>query len=190
MLKDKSKLPEVMVFAGPNGSGKTTITKMAKIVGIYINADDIKLSSHCTDMEAAKKAEKLRNKAIDDGVDFSFETVLSTRRNLDLLHRAKECGYFVRGIYVLTRDPRINISRIHIRQEAGGHGVPEDKIVDRYNRALKLIPELVKVCDILHVYDNTVEPFRIFKKRKDEFFRWSNDVWNEDDIIDLTGVPR
>ena len=26
------KLPEVMVFAGPNGSGKTTITKMAKKV--------------------------------------------------------------------------------------------------------------------------------------------------------------
>lgn len=26
-------LPEVIVFAGPNGSGKTTITKMAKTVG-------------------------------------------------------------------------------------------------------------------------------------------------------------
>ncbi|WP_407376349.1 hypothetical protein [Methanobrevibacter sp.] len=26
----KNRLPEVIVFAGPNGSGKTTITRMAK----------------------------------------------------------------------------------------------------------------------------------------------------------------
>ena len=39
---DVVKLPEVVVFAGPNGSGKTTITSMAKIIGEYINADDIK----------------------------------------------------------------------------------------------------------------------------------------------------
>ncbi|WP_405310304.1 hypothetical protein [Methanobrevibacter sp.] len=41
----KNRLPEVIVFAGPNGSGKTTITRMAKTIGIYINADDIKKSS-------------------------------------------------------------------------------------------------------------------------------------------------
>ena len=40
----KVLLPEIMVFAGPNESGKSTITSMAKTVGIYINADDIKKS--------------------------------------------------------------------------------------------------------------------------------------------------
>ena len=30
------KLPEIIVFAGPNGSGKTTITRMAKIIEPYI----------------------------------------------------------------------------------------------------------------------------------------------------------
>ena len=49
----KNRLPEVIVFAGPNGSGKTTITRMAKTIGIYINADDIKKSSLCGDLEAA-----------------------------------------------------------------------------------------------------------------------------------------
>ena len=42
----KNRLPEVIVFAGPNGSGKTTITRMAKTVGVYINADDIKNLIH------------------------------------------------------------------------------------------------------------------------------------------------
>ena len=36
------RLPEIIVFAGPNGSGKTTITRMVRTVGVYINADDIK----------------------------------------------------------------------------------------------------------------------------------------------------
>ncbi len=166
-MLDAELKPEVIVFAGPNGSGKTTITKMAKTVGVYINADDIKKASLCSDMDAAIQAEKLREDAISKKDDFTFETVLSTDRNLKLLRKAKEKGYFVRCVYVLTADPEINVIRIRVRQASGGHGVPEDKIRLRYDRALALIPELVEVCDILHIYDNTDKPFRIFKKRKE-----------------------
>ena len=93
---DVVRLPEVVVFAGPNGSGKSTITRMAKIGGEYINADDIKSATLCTDLEAAVKAEELRERMLVDRKDFTFETVLSTDRNLLLLQRAKEKGYFIR----------------------------------------------------------------------------------------------
>ena len=182
------KLPEVIVFAGPNGSGKTTITGMAKTVGEYINADDIKRTTLCTDIEAAQKAEELREKMISEKRDFTFETVLSTDRNLRLLKKAKEQGYFVRCIYVLTANADINVARVSARQAIGGHGVPEDKIRSRYSKALALIPQLVEVCDILHVYDNTKEPFRIFKKRKDIYFHWKNKYWDFGKISDLTGI--
>ena len=56
----------------------------------------------------------------------------------------------------------------------GGHAVPEDKIKSRYYKALKLIPELVGICDIVH----TIVPFRIFKKRKDVCYYWENKYWN------------
>lgn len=105
-----------------------------------------------------------------------------------MLRRAKEEGYFIRGIYVLTSDPYINIARVSARVALGGHDVPKDKILQRYDRALKLIPQLVEVCDILHIYDNTAEPFRIFKKRKTVFFRWCNDYWNANAIEELTGI--
>ena len=185
---DAVKLPEVIVFAGPNGSGKSTITRMAKTIGAYINADDIKKTILCSDMEAAVKAEELRKSMIENKRDFTFETVLSTERNLLLLQKAREQGYFVRGIYVLTSNADINVARVSAREALGGHGVPEEKIRARYEKALKLIPRLVEVCDILHIYDNTKEPFRIFKKRKDVYYRWSNQYWSVTEIEQLSGI--
>ena len=184
------RLPEVMVLAGPNGSGKSTITRMVKTVGEYINADEIKRTTLCTDLEAAMKAEELRERMIVEKRDFTFETVLSTQRNLLLLKKAREQGYFVRGIYVLTINADINVARVNAREALGGHGVPEDKIRSRFDRALVLIPQLVEICDILHIYDNTKEPFRIFKKRKDICFRWSNRYWDAESIEKLTAVYR
>ena len=187
-MRDKILQPEVIVFAGPNGSGKSTIARMAKTVGAYINADDIKQASLCSDMEAAVRAETLREAAVAGGEDFTFETVLSTDRNLKLLQKAKTNGYFVRCIYVLTANPEINVMRVRVREASGGHGVPEDKIRSRYGKALALIPQLVELCDILHIYDNTDTPFRIFKKRKDVFFRWADEHWDNEAIERLTGI--
>lgn len=77
-----------MVFEVPNGSDKTTITPMAKTVGIYINADDIKKASLINNLDAAIKAEELRELMLEQKEDFTFETVLSTERNLKLLKKS------------------------------------------------------------------------------------------------------
>lgn len=179
------KKPEIIVFAGPNGSGKSTITRFAKVIEPYINADNIKSVNHCSDLEAAELAEKMREEALSEQKSFTFETVLSTGRNLNLLKKAKERGYFIRCIYVLTCDCSINIARVKSREANGGHGVPEEKIVSRYKKALKLLPELISVCDIVHIYDNSKVPFRIFKKRKTEYFFWPNEYWSENEIKEL-----
>ena len=187
MQSQSENLPEVVVFAGPNGSGKTTITKLAKVIPPYINADDIKRSNLCSDLEAAQIAESLREKCVAEKKSFTFETVLSTDRNLNLLKKAKSQGFFIRCIYVLTADPNVNIFRVKSREALGGHGVPEEKIISRYEKCLTLIPELLDVCDIMHIYDNTTAPFRIFKKRKNEMFFWSNEFWSEEDVKKLVG---
>ena len=158
------RIPIILVFAGPNGSGKTTIARRLPIVGTYVNADDIKAEYKLSDLEAAKHAESIRNSLLEKGVDFSFETVLSTDRNLRLLEKAKARGYEVQCVYVLTCDPNINVARIKARRAAGGHDVPEDKIRTRYHRALSLIPELMKICDKLLIYDNSDMPALIFSK--------------------------
>ena len=50
---------------------------------------------------------------------------------------------------------------------------------------MNLLPELLKVCDICHVYDNSDTPFRILKKRKDQYSYWENEFWDRNNIEDL-----
>lgn len=183
------KKPEVVVFAGPNGSGKSTITELLKPPMDYINADEIKKNMKCSDLEAAQLAEKQREKHIEQMNEFCFETVLSTERNLRLLKKAKEKGYFIRCYYVLTADPMINVWRVRSRVESGGHDVPEEKIIKRYDRALELIKDLVEICDICHIYDNSgSKPFRIFKKKKEQVYFDECGDWYFEDIWALTAV--
>ena len=72
----------------------------------------------------------------------------------------------------------------------GGHDVPEDKIRSRYIKSLALLPSLIEVCDVLHVYDNTIEPVRIFKKRKTKYIAYKNELWSFENIEKLTKVTN
>lgn len=188
-MSEFQKNPEIVVFAGPNGSGKSTFTQLLKPPIDYINADEIKKYLKCSDLEAAQLAEKQREEHMEQMREFCFETVLSTERNLKLLERAKGKGYFIRCYYILTADPMINVWRVKARVESGGHDVPEEKIITRYDRALALVKDLIKVCDICHIYDNSADrPFRIFKKRKELMYFDECDDWYFGDICALTGV--
>ncbi|MCL2433192.1 MAG: zeta toxin family protein [Clostridia bacterium] len=169
--------PVVLAFAGPNGSGKSTVTRGLPVFGTYVNADDLKAEYNLTDLEAAQQAEALRNELLNKRADFSFETVLSTDRHLMLLKKAKEEGYEVQCIYVLTCDENINVARVRARAASGGHGVPEDKIRSRYHRALSFLPELIKTCDKILIYDNSVAPTLIFKKENAHSEMYSSEFW-------------
>jgi len=180
--------PVVLAFAGPNGSGKTTVTRSLSAFGTYINADDMQKEYGLTDLEAAQQAESLRNSLLDKNADFSFESVLSTERNLLLLEKAKAHGYEVQCIYVLTCDENINVARVRARHAAGGHDVPEDKVRARYHRALALLPRLIGVCDKMLIYDNSDKPSLIFSKKNaySEFF--PNVHWPEAKLKELLGL--
>jgi len=181
-MNDRPTKPAVLVFAGPNGSGKSTVAQNLPVFGTYINADDIKKENDLTDIEAAEQAEHLRIALIDKCADFSFETVLSTERNLLLLQNAKEHGYEVQCIYVLTCDENINVARVKARRKAGGHDVPADKIRARYHRALALLPKLIEICDKIVIYDNTNEPLLIFSKENSFGKIYPNNNWSEEAI--------
>lgn len=181
-----NKKPLALVFAGPNGSGKSTITKHFTINMEYTNADDVVAATGIDNKEAAKQVDARRYRAIDDKRDFSFETVLSSEYKMDLLRYAKSKGYFIKCFFILTKDPSLNIARVKARVLVGGHNVEPTTIRKRYWKSLKNIRELMEICDILHVYDNTRdEPIRIIRKHKDDILYLPNDVWSLDEIINL-----
>ena len=181
-----SSRPRILVFAGPNGSGKSTITRTIPICGIYVNADEIKRISHCTDLEAAQEAEQIRQTLLRAKEDFTFETVLSTDRNIELLRQAKEQGYKIYAVFVLTNDPSINVNRVKSRVKAGGHDVPEEKIISRYHRSLLNLSRLVRIADHTRVVDNTEdEPHLICDVLRQRVTIWETPQWSKESILRL-----
>ena len=178
--------PIVLVFAGPNGSGKSTVTKGFDIIGEYINADEIKKQRNCSDLEAAQIATTLREDAIKNNRDFTFETVLSSPRNVELLKNAKSVGYRIEVVFVLTSDPQINVSRVAQRVKNGGHDVPKDKIISRYHKSLDNISVMLKISDIMWVVDNSTEKAElIIYSKDDEISINATSLWSADKISRL-----
>ena len=59
-------------------------------------------------------------------------------------------------------------------------------LVDRMRyESINNIKELLDICDIMHVYDNTKSPERIIRKHKEELSIYPNEYWSEQDILGL-----
>ncbi|GBR77455.1 hypothetical protein RDn1_114 [Candidatus Termititenax dinenymphae] len=102
-------------------------------------------------------AELQRYKAIADGRSFSFESVFSTTAKLEFLKFAQTQDYLITAIYIVTKNPQININRIHERVLSGGHDVPKAKIISRYYKSLKLMHSCLEVADNFFLFDNSGE---------------------------------
>lgn len=182
-----NKKPMLLVLAGPNGSGKSVVTQFFEKAGEYTNADDVVAATGMDNKSAAELVDKKRYEAICQRKDFTFETVLSSHYKLDILRKAKEAGYFIKCVFILTIEPTVNIARVEARVAFGGHNVDKDKIISRYYKSLDNIKLLMELCDILHVYDNTIEPVRIIRKHKEDISIFPNKLWTEEALLKLIG---
>jgi predicted ABC-type ATPase len=177
--------PRILVVAGPNGSGKSTVTAGIAVIGTYVNADDIGALSEIDSLQAAQEAERLREHLLARRASFTFETVLSTPRNLDLLTRAKAAGYRIEAVFVLTVDSELNVLRVRGRVAAGGHDVPPQKIRDRYARSLANLPPMIQLRDVCTVFDNRTLPRVIYRKDASREAVAPTELWSPEAITRL-----
>ena len=160
--------PVLIIIAGPNGSGKTTIT--SKILkhewlegAVYINPDQVAQdrfgdwNSPESIMKAAQYCEEEREACLRNKQSLIFETVLSSEGKVDFIRRAREAGYFIRLFFVSTNHPSINSSRIAKRVMKGGHDVPIPKIISRYQKSIVNCKRCVCLADRVYVYDNSID---------------------------------
>jgi len=170
-MRQEGHAPLLIVIAGPNGSGKTTIT--SEVIesdwmedAVYINPDNVALerfgdwNSSEAVLESARFCERWREECLKEGKSLIFETVMSATDKIDVIRRAKAAGYFVRVFFIATENPAINASRIARRVMKGGHDVPISKVISRYAKSIINCASIATEIDRLYVYDNSKDGCR------------------------------
>lgn len=192
-MRKEGHSPLLIVVAGPNGSGKTTIT--SEVIAsewledaVYINPDNVALEKFgdWNSPDAVRRAaifcEEWREDCLKRGKSLIFETVMSAEDKLDFIRRAKKSGYFVRIFFIGTASPAINASRIALRVLKGGHDVPISKIISRYIKSIANCAEIASEVDRVYVYDNSAD-----NKKAIPLFRLRNGVIGK---VYVTEVPE
>jgi predicted ABC-type ATPase len=137
--------PTCWIIAGPNGAGKTTfaLEYLPSVVHCqrFINADLIASGlSPLAPEQQLVAASRLFLREIEQCIaerqSFAFETTLSGRSYLKLIHRLQADGWRVELIYLAL--PNADISRLRVAERVlhGGHNIPEDDIIRRFPKSL------------------------------------------------------
>ena len=159
--------PRVVIFAGPNGAGKSThADAILAALGIttFVNADYIArgLSGRNTDavaFEAGRIMLKRLHQLGDAGVDFAFESTLSSRTFAAFLSALKHQGYAVVIYYFALANAQLAVRRVKLRVSLGGHDVPPDIVRRRYGRSVSNFFQLyLPLADEWTVFDNSSGP--------------------------------
>jgi predicted ABC-type ATPase len=160
--------PLVVALVGSNGAGKTTFFEtFLRHTGLpFVNADEIagSLGRQTDPYEAARFAAAVRADHIARRASFCMESVFSDPAGdkVELLREAQRAGYRVLLIFVRIANVELSIARVQQRVDAGGHDVPDDKLLARFERTQRNVREALRFVDLAVVLDNSeVErPFR------------------------------
>lgn len=153
------------LVVGPNGAGKSTFVELVlaeQRPGVpFVNADLIAAERWPGDevghgVDAARAAEAIRNELLARGEPFIAETVASHESKVELVRSARAAGYHVH-LVVIAVPEEYAVARAGLREDQGGHGVPEDKVRSRYQRLWTNVAAMIELADSAEVFDNSGE---------------------------------
>jgi predicted ABC-type ATPase len=159
--------PQLVIVAGQNGAGKSTIAPQLLRVSFglkeFVNADAIAqgLSGFNVESVAAQAGrimlQRIRQLAVQR-VSFAFETTLASRSFAPLICSLKKQGYQTHLVFLWLPSPDLAIARVGIRVADGGHDVSDHTIRRRYYRGLQNLTKL---------YAPLVDSWRVFDGASD-----------------------
>lgn len=187
---------QLWLLAGGNGAGKSTFyrTRLAPKGMPFVNADIVArlLYPHAPEShsyDAAMLAGQMRSQLLREGRSFCFETVFSHPSKIDFVAQAKTLGYEIILAFIHLSDVALNQARIAQRVSEGGHYVPDEKVISRIPRVLKLIKQTLPLCDQVYILDNSRadNPFQqvaVIRNGRINFLQHATPDWAQELLAD------
>lgn len=155
--------PMFYVFAGNNGSGKSTIRNLIiDKIGVDINIDPDAIARRIDPedpeskrVSAGKEVIKSVNEYIKQGKSFSIETTLAGGNAIRQMEKAKVMGYKITMFYVALSNVNQNIERVAMRVKNGGHDIPTEDIIRRNKTSFENLYYNASLIDNLVLIDNS-----------------------------------
>jgi predicted ABC-type ATPase len=162
----------LVLVAGPNGAGKSTFVSTGvlhktvatpedqpfEILNPDAKARELSAGAQVTqelNIVAANAVEAALYRAIEAGRSIGVETVLSSSKYRALVDQALASGYLILLHYVVLARPDLHVGRVAQRVAQGGHGIPTQKIEDRYSRSLQQLPWFAAKASRAFIWDNS-----------------------------------
>lgn len=162
-MKQDSRQPVMYVFAGNNGSGKSTIRNLLiDKLGLEINIDPDAIARRIDpnapekkQFSAGKEAVKLVYNCIAEKKSFSIETSLAGKNAIRQMQKAIKNGFEITMFYIGLKDVNQNVKRIALRVKNGGHHIPTVDVLRRSKTSMNNLLENIQLIDNLIVIDNS-----------------------------------
>lgn len=146
------------IIGGVNGTGKSSLTGVLKAevnnLGKIIDVDKMNVLYGGDIIAGGKAAINTIDDCISKGICFTQETTLSGHKTARTARKALENGYYVRLYYVGLGSSDESIKRIKNRVEKGGHNIPDDEVIKRYESRYADISVILPYCNEAVFYDN------------------------------------
>ncbi len=124
---------------------------------LQVDNNSLKVHTYIDSYLCADLAEFIRQNLIENGISFTYETVMSHEGKVNFMKSALKKGYRVYLYFIATEDPEININRVNIRVAQNGHFVLPDVIKKRYFKSLGLLKAAVNHTNRAYIFDNSGE---------------------------------
>ncbi len=157
--------PRIIMICGPNGAGKSTsapeLLQGGMGVDEFINADVIAhgLSAFRPEKAAIKAGRVMLsrlNELASQKLNFAFETTLAARSFVPWLTELKSVGYYFSLCFFWLESPELAVDRVAERVADGGHNIPKDVIMRRYEAGLfNFFRFYMPLADHWRFYDNS-----------------------------------
>jgi len=159
---------EIIVLAGVNGAGKSSIggaylrANAAGYFNPYEVARQYQQANPGTDIKTAnaialEMGKRGLEQVMQHGGVFAFETTLGGNTLMSLLLEAAQAGARIHIWYAGLSSVELHLKRVRARVAKGGHDIPEADIRRRWVQSHLNLIRLIPSVTSLRVFDNSIQ---------------------------------